>query len=142
MTYDYEHSIETSASPAAVWALWSDVGRWVEWDTSVSAMRMDGPFAPGGTGVMTIEGQGDIEFRLTDVEPGIGFTDETVLPVATLRFGHTMTPLPGGRLRVTHRVTIDGPAAQGMGPQVTADVPDAMAGLVAIAERETASSPV
>ncbi|TDP90485.1 SRPBCC family protein [Labedaea rhizosphaerae] len=141
MTYGYEHSVETSASPEAVWALWSDVSRWTEWDTSLTAMRMDGPFEPGATGVMTIEGQGDIDFRLTEVEPGVGFTDETVLPIATLTFGHTMTPLAGGRLRITHRVTIEGAAAQELGPQVTEDVPDAMAGLVAIAERETASSP-
>jgi polyketide cyclase/dehydrase/lipid transport protein len=141
-SYEYEHSVETVASPAAVWALWSDIGRWTEWDTSLTGIRMDGPFEPGGTGVMTIEGQGDLEFLLTDVVPGAGFTDETVLPVATLRFGHTMTPLPDGRLRVTHRVSIEGPAAQQLGPQVTEDVPDAMAGLVAIAERETASSPV
>ena len=141
MTYEYEHSVETTASPEAVWTLWSDVSRWTEWDTSLTAMRMDGPFEPGGTGVMTIEGQGDIDFRLTAVQPGVGFTDETELPIATLRFGHTMTPLDGGRLRVTHTVSIEGPAADELGPQVTEDVPDAMAGLVALAERETASSP-
>jgi hypothetical protein len=37
-------------------------------------------------------------------------------------------------VRITHRVQIEGPAAQEMGPMVVEDVPEAMAGLARMAE--------
>lgn len=132
--YEYEHSIETTASADAVWALWSDVSRWTEWDTGLTAIELTGPFEVGSTGTMTMPGRPPIDFRLTEVVPGTAFTDETVLPGAVLRFGHTATPLPDGRLRVTHRVEIDGPDAARLGPAVTSDLPEAVRTLTGLAE--------
>jgi len=39
---------------------------------------------------------------------------------------------------VTHRVEIEGPAADQVGPNVTGDTPEAVAALVAMAERVSA----
>lgn len=137
--YEYEHSVETTASTQAVWELWRDVSRWTAWDTSLESVELDGPFATGSSGTMVIPGQPPIAFTLTDVRPGAGFTDETSIPGALLRFRHVVEPLGGGQARVTHRVEIEGPAAQELGPMVTEDVPDAVAGLVKLAEASCAA---
>jgi len=127
--FEYEHSVQTSASAEAVWALWSDVERWVEWDTSVQKVTLEGPFAVGSAGVMYIEGLPPLDFTLTEVEPGVGFTDETVVPGGVVRFGHRYE---AGR--VTHRVEVDGPGE--MGPAIVEDVPEAMEALVRLAEKQ------
>ena len=127
--YEFEHSVETTASGEAVWRLWSDVERWGEWDTSVQKVTLDGPFEPGSTGTMYIEGMPPLGFRLTEVSPGVGFTDETTIPGGVVRFAHRYE---AGR--VTHRVEIEGPGE--LGPMITADVPEAMEKLVRLAEKE------
>jgi hypothetical protein len=115
-----------------VGALDADVARWTEWDGSLREVSLDGEFAVGSRGKMVIEGQPPIDFVLTAVEPGVAFTDETTVPGALLRFHHRIEELDG-RVRVTHKVEIEGPAAQQMGPFVTADVPEAVEALVALA---------
>ncbi|GGU73068.1 SRPBCC family protein [Lentzea flava] len=130
--FEFEHSVEGPASVEAVWALWSDVDRWVEWDESLESVTLDGPFAEGSSGTMAIKGQGPIEFVLTSVEAGVGFVDETSVPGALLRFTHRVEKLAGG-VRVTHAVSIEGPRAEFLGPVVTADLPDAVEALVKLA---------
>jgi uncharacterized membrane protein len=41
-----EHSVETSASPEAVWRLWADVPRWPEWNADLARAELDGEPRP------------------------------------------------------------------------------------------------
>ncbi len=131
-TYEYEHSEVTDASTDAVYALWADVARWPEWDTSIVSITIDGPFAAGSRGTMVIEGLPPIPYTLTEVTPGRSFSDETAIPGALLRFIHVVETTDG-RTKVTHRVEIEGEQAQALGPGVTGDVPEAMRALVKLA---------
>ena len=135
--YEYEHSETSTAPAAAIWPLWADTGRWPEWDEGVRSVVIDGPFAVGTGGTMTMDGMPPIPFTLTEVTEGRSFTDETVLPDAHLRFEHVLTDVDGGT-RITYRVTIDGP--EGFGPQVTEDTPDAMRALARLAEAATSGA--
>ena len=38
-----EASLETAASPAEVWRVWSDVDHWPEWNPDMKESRLDGP---------------------------------------------------------------------------------------------------
>ncbi len=138
LNYEYERSVATGASPDAILALWGDPVGWPAWDTSVSKVDLDGPFAVGSTGTLHLIGQDPVSFRLTAID-GTGFTDETPIPAGVLRFIHHVAPTDGGSL-VTHRVQIEDAAelAAQLGPAVTEDVPAAMAGLVALAEARRA----
>jgi ligand-binding SRPBCC domain-containing protein len=135
-TYEFEHTETTTAPAEAVWALWADVERWLEWDTSLERIELTGPFEPGTTGTMVLAGQPPIRFTLTAVRPGRGFTDETEIPDGVLRFIHSLETT-GGSTKVTYRVEIDGPAemAAEFGPMVTDDTPDAVRALVRLAEK-------
>jgi hypothetical protein len=44
-----EHSIETGASPDAIWRLWADVPGWPEWNADLARAELEGEFRRGGT---------------------------------------------------------------------------------------------
>ncbi len=138
--FNYSHSIETPAAAAAVWPLYSEVSRWPLWDHEVQEVVLDGPFVAGTTGIMRISGQPLLPIHLTEVTPNVSFSDETAMPDAgiVITFVHTLTPLASGGTRITHAVTISGPAAATVGPQIgpgiVADIPEAMQALAHQAE--------
>lgn len=132
--WTHEHAVETTASPAAVFARYADVATWPAWDRGMELVELDGPFATGSAGRMRPAGFETLPFTLAWVEDGVGFTDETPFMGHVLRFVHRLEPLAAGGTRVVHRVEIEGPAAGEIGPNVVSDMPEAMAGLVAAAE--------
>ncbi|MFC8719152.1 SRPBCC family protein [Kitasatospora sp. NPDC057198] len=137
--WQHEYTAETAAAPHAVWAVLSDLDRWTDWDTSMEAVALDGPFEVGGTVTMTPVGQDPIVSVITRIEPGRAYADRTEFGGAVLDFSHTLTALPGGGTRVVHRLEITGPDAGRLGPElgpmITEDFPEAMTALLARAER-------
>lgn len=106
-------------------------------DAQAEFVTRDGPFTAGATGTMKFRGQEALGYTLTEVEPLRMFVDETPVGDLVVRVSHLLEPLPSGRLRITYAAEIDGPpeAAAQVGPMITADFPDTIASLVAIAER-------
>jgi hypothetical protein len=134
-----EQSIETAASPKAIWRLWSDVAGWPEWNADIEHIEISGPFAAGSTISMTPIGQDPVELRIAEaVEPDL-FVDEANLGDVVVRTIHRVERLEGDRSRVTYRMEISGPAADSvgpeLGPQISADFPQTLAALVQHAER-------
>jgi hypothetical protein len=43
------HSIETGASPDAIWRLWADVPGWPEWNADLARAELEGEFRGGST---------------------------------------------------------------------------------------------
>jgi Polyketide cyclase / dehydrase and lipid transport len=137
--FSYVHVIETDVSAAAIWALYEDVSTWPEWDTQAEVVTRDGPFAAGSSGTMKFAGQDELPYRLTRVEPLREFVDETPVGDIVVRVSHLLEPSGDGRLRVTYAAEIDGPAEQAaqIGPMITADFPETMAALIALARRNS-----
>ncbi|MFD8483244.1 SRPBCC family protein [Kitasatospora sp. NPDC059673] len=137
--WQHEYTADTTAAPHAVWAVLSDLNSWPSWDTSMESVTLDGPFAVGSKVAMTPTGQEPIVSVITQIEENHVYADETEFGGTTLRFSHTLTALPEGGTRVLHRLEITGPDADGLGPElgpmITEDFPEAMAGLLAQAER-------
>ena len=133
--WQYEHSIETDATSASIWHLYSDVSTWPDWDAGIAAISIDGPFAAGTTGMITPAGQASLPFTILEAEPERGFIDETEIPGAgiLIRFEHRIAALPDGRSRLTHSVAIRGPipeaVASEIGAGVSAGIPETMATL-------------
>lgn len=131
----FEHSgtITSTAPAAAVWALWSDTTTWPDWDPSVEAVALDGPFEVGTTGTMTLAGPFDVPVSLEVVEPGTRYLDQLTMGELVIRIDHVVVDRDHG-CEVTVSTTITGPGADGIGPMVTAEAPQAMARLVERAE--------
>jgi len=128
--YEFEHSVDTAASPPSIYRLYSDVTTWPRWDAGVTHVELNGPFAAGTTGTLTPAGQEPLPFRMIEAVENEGFIDETEIPgTGTLRFEHKLESMAGGGTRITHRVVISGPAAEQLGPMVTADLPEAVGSL-------------
>ncbi len=132
----FEHSgtVTSSAPAAAVWALWSDIATWSDWDPSVVAVSLDGPFEVGTTGTMTLAGPFDVPVSLEVVEPGARYLDQLTMGDLVIRIDHVVVDREAGGCEVTVSTTIAGPGADGIGPMVTAEAPQAMARLVERAE--------
>ena len=134
-----EQSIETTASPEAIWRLWSDVAGWPEWNADIEHIEISGPFAAGSTISMTPVEQDPVELRIAEaVEPDL-FVDEAEVANVVVRTVHRVERLAGDRNRIVYRMEISGPAADAvgpeLGPQISADFPATVAALARQAER-------
>jgi uncharacterized protein YndB with AHSA1/START domain len=133
----HEYAAETAASPEAVWAVLRDLDQWPRWDTSMERVAVQGPFAVGTRVAMTPVGQEPIVSTIVAITEPEYYADRTDLGPVTLEFSHTLTRLASGGTRITHRLEITGDGAAELGPQlgpeITADFPEAMDGLLACA---------
>ncbi len=133
-----DRSVETVASPEAVWKLWSDVSTWQDWNPDVQSMTLDGPFAAGTTGVMKTK-QGTRRVKLTQVVPGRSFRLETsVIPLTTFFFDCQVSSGAAGKTRVSQAITVGGPlggvVGGAMSKQIANTFPPLLEGLARKAE--------
>src|SRR5262249_36825179 len=127
-------SIETTASPEAIWRQWADVARWPEWNGDIERIQLDGPFAAGSRITMTPIGQDPIELRIAETAKPTLFVDEADLGEISVRTIHSAERLETGPTRISYRMEISGPAADTLGPeigpQISGDFPQLLAALV------------
>ena len=137
--WDYEHRVETSATPEAIWLLWADVAGWGTWNAEIGKIEIDGPFAAGSRITMTPPGEDPIRLLIAEVVPGELFIDEARFGGLILRTIHRIERIAQDRIQVVYRMEISGAGADEVGPQIgpgiTADWPETMASLVALALR-------
>lgn len=141
-TADFRHveTLRTTASPARVFALWSDPTTWATWDPPVERVVLDGPFRIGTAGTMVMAGGFEVPFELTEVTADERYVDVLRMGELEIRIDHHVEAVEGGSL-ITVTTEIDGPGAEGVGPMVTADAPKALAALAAQAESASESVP-
>ena len=135
----YVASSPTSASPAAVWAVWSDPARWSLWDPAVASVELRGPFTGGTRGrVHTAAGQ-TTSVRLARVEPGVRWTEVSRLPLARVRVDHELVG-GSGDLLVRHgmRFTglLGGPWSRLLGPRLAQHLPETARRVAQLAAEE------
>jgi len=138
-SYRYTHIVEADVAAQAVWALYEDVTTWPSWDAQAEKITRDGPFQAGTTGTMKFVGQDPLRYRLAKVEPLREFVDDTPAGQLLVRVSHLLEPIATGRLLITYSAEIEGPeeAARQVGPMITADFPETMASLVALAKERS-----
>ena len=138
-SYRYTHIVEADVAAQAVWALYEDVTTWPSWDAQAEKITRDGPFQAGTTGTMKFVGQDPLRYRLAKVEPLREFLDDTPAGQLLVRVSHLLEPIATGRLLITYSAEIEGPeeAARQVGPMITADFPETMASLVALAKERS-----
>jgi uncharacterized protein YndB with AHSA1/START domain len=135
---DNQRSVETSASPAAVWKVWSDTATWPEWNPDVQSMTIDGPFAAGSTGTMKTK-QGTRQIQLSDVVPGRSFRlQTTVIPLTRFAFECQVVAGPAGKTTISQAIRVGGPlggvVGGMMGRQIADTFPALLQGLARKAE--------
>jgi uncharacterized protein YndB with AHSA1/START domain len=135
--WEFEHSVRAPTSRERVWAIWTDIPRWPNWNPGVGHAQLDGPVAEGATG--TVRGVGGPTSTLTviKIEPERRFVTEASERFVRLRFEHELADAEGGQLLITQRVRMTGPATPLMrhtvGPRLERSIPAALAALVELA---------
>jgi Polyketide cyclase / dehydrase and lipid transport len=130
-----EHSIEMTVAPEAIWRAWADVPGWSRWNRDIERIELAGPFAEGSTIAMTPHGQEPVHLRLAEVVEGERFVDEADVGGTIVRTTHRIDRLGDGHARVVYRLEASGPAADAIGPAVSADFNDTLTALVEHAGR-------
>ncbi len=137
--FNREFHATTTAPRSTVWAIWSDVNHWSTWNAGVEQAHIAGPFVSGAEFTMTPGGQQALRCRLSQVEPGVAFTDVTELGDICVTVEHRIESLDQGQLRVVYRAQVTGPGAEQVGAAITEDFDDVLAALVTLAERGLAT---
>jgi hypothetical protein len=133
-TWSAEHCIETAATPETLWGIFRDVPGWKTWNGGIEHVELEGPFAQGTWFTMKPPGQDALRSQLVDVRDNEGFVDETRVGDLVVTVAHRLERLSAGRTRVTYAVDAAGPGAQEIGPMITADFPEVLAALAALAQ--------
>ncbi len=101
---------ETTATAAAVWALWADPNRWKAWNERIAWAELLGPLAVGTRARIRFKrSPRALTFTVTALEHERAFTDEVRLPGVRMGHEHTLTPV-GSMTRIRHRLYFEGPA--------------------------------
>jgi uncharacterized protein YndB with AHSA1/START domain len=130
--YLFECETTFQADPAAVWAAWTDVARWPEWDVSKEMARLDGPFEPGVSGWAKQRGNLGGSFTITEVEAGRRWVSECPMPLGKVVFDHSLETLDGGQVRVIKRVGVQGgfgPLLRLLAPKMRRDISESLVAL-------------
>ena len=84
---------------------------------------------------MTPRGQETVDLRISEAVEGQQFVDEADVGGTVVRTTHRIDPLDADRIRIVYRLEASGPAAEQIGPAVSADFPETLAALVEHAGR-------
>lgn len=139
------HQASTAARPASVWAALTALHSGTPLGPGSDLFELHGPFEVGTTLTITPQGQEPMQSTIVELEPGTVYADRTEFDGLTLTFRHVLATTPDGGTHVTHALTIHGPRADKvgpeLGPQISDDFPVAMAELLAAAERRETTAP-
>lgn len=102
-----EHTLETSASPEALWRRLAEVERWPEWDGELEWAKLQGPLRVGASITVKHRGGDRQTFRLIRVEQGTLLEGGRKGLLMDLKVLHRLEPCELGT-RLTRRVTITG----------------------------------
>ncbi len=131
-------SVRTTAPPACIWAIWTNVDHWPEWDKGLKQATLAGPWAVGTRGELVPDKGPRSAFELTAVEPGRSYTFRTKLPLGALYVRRTLSQADG-QTQFTHEVWFTG-ASKGLfgrvlGRRYRALLPEVLAAIRRQAER-------
>ena len=132
MTWEFEHSIVTSAKKQIIWELYSRVESWTIWDHGIESVSLEGEFKEGVNGKIKSEGQELLSYKITLANPDKGFSDETVIDNlgAKIEFIHTFSSLPDGKTQLTNHIIVNCPDREEMekeiGNGISSGVPKTM----------------
>jgi uncharacterized protein YndB with AHSA1/START domain len=135
--WEFEHSVQAPASRERVWALWTDVSGWPNWNPGVGRAELDGPVTEGATGTVRAVGGPTSTLKVVAIEPERRLVTEASERLMRLRFEQQLADAESGQLRITHRVRMTGAATPLMrhtvGARLERSIPAALAALVELA---------
>lgn len=103
-----KYTVMTSASPAAIWDIWSDVKNWPNWEPSMRKVSINGALAPQAEGVITSVHWPPRPFRITACQDGFTYTLNTRFPFASM-YVRRLIGYNNRKTMITNEVWMEGP---------------------------------
>lgn len=137
-TWELRAEAITTATPADIWKVWTDVSAWPKWDHDLEWARLDGPFTAGTNGELKPKGWFSSKFQLIAVEKNKHHSDKTAMPLTQVIFHHSIVPHDPYKIRVVHHIKATGLLAPllyfTMRKKLQKGLPEAVERLVKLAE--------
>lgn len=134
----FDHTVETTAPSEKIWAAWTDVECWPQWDTELASAALDGSFALGAKGRVKPKRGPAAGFSISELMPGESYTFTTRLPLCELKVRRHLIRKESGGAFFTHEVSFVGPLsfvfANLLGQRYREALPVVMENLKKIAE--------
>jgi polyketide cyclase/dehydrase/lipid transport protein len=108
---EFEHSIECQVGRDFAWKFWTNIDNWAVVDPAVEWAKLEGPFIAGTKGMTKPRGADPNEWKLAEVEEGKRAVIKISASGAKVKFHWSFADLPGGGVRVTQKVTLEGERA-------------------------------
>jgi hypothetical protein len=108
---EFEHSTECQVGRDFAWRFWTNIDNWAVVDPAVEWAKLEGPFIAGTIGRTKPREADPNEWKLAEVEEGKRAVIEWAAPGATMRFHWSFADLPGGGVRMTQKITLEGERA-------------------------------
>jgi Polyketide cyclase / dehydrase and lipid transport len=111
----FSHTLKTAASPAQIWAIWTDVEHWSQWDTELKDARLEGAFGLGAVGKLTPKTGQVASFEISQFTLGESYTFTLQLPLCKLNVyrylhsrWHSLSLGESNDTSFTHEVSFQG----------------------------------
>ena len=131
------YSLETSASPEIIWAIWTDVSNWKNWDTGLKDASMKEDFQLSSKGIIISLENRKSKFKVVEFIEGQSYTIKTKLPLGSLYVKRFLTQ-ENGKTMFTHEVWFKGLTkgifAKAFGAKFRKLLPDVLRNIKTIAE--------
>jgi len=131
------NTVETSASAAQIWNIWTKVPEWKKWDVGLKDAMMEGTFELGNKGTIVSLEDRKSKFKIVEMEEGKSYTFKTNLPLGGLYVKRYLEE-KNGKTYFTHEVWFKGLTAgifaKAFGPKFRELLPEAMNNIKKLAE--------
>jgi hypothetical protein len=91
-----------------IWAVWTNVNQWHEWQPDIEEAKIEGEFKVGNTFMLKPKGGPKVKIEIIEVEPFKHFTDLTRFPGARMYGSHEFI-VHGNELEIKTTMSIEGP---------------------------------
>lgn len=133
------HTVETTAPPEAIWAIWTDVPNWKQWDAGLKDAQMEGAFQLGQKGIIISLEDRKSKFKVVAFQEGQSYTYKTKLPLGSLYVKRYLVE-KNGLTTFTHEVWFKGLTkgifAKAFGAKFRSMLPDVLQAIQQIAEND------
>jgi hypothetical protein len=107
--YQFSSEQEIQGDVERLWAVWTDLPLFPEWDPREEQTRPNGPFAEGTTVWSKQKGNPGGEATIIGIEDSRRWTVESALPGGKLVIDHELEPTDSGRVIARKRYAVHGP---------------------------------
>ena len=105
---EFTFQTEVNASPEQIWVMYANVQNRFKWEFDLEAIKLNGDFSTGSSGIIKLENQPEMTFTLISVIPNKEFIDKTEIPGSNMAVcvGHQLTEC-GDKTLVKHSMSLE-----------------------------------